>query len=64
MKLVEPGKLREDVVDAWVRRSRLPGLMTLELRSQIAGVELARERVLDMVAPLRRRRRSRARCAR
>jgi len=49
MKLVDAGNLREDVVDAWVRRSRLAGLMTLELRSQIAGVELARERVLDMV---------------
>ena len=49
MKLVDAGKVREDVVDAWVRRSRLPGLMTLELRSQIAGVELARERVLGLV---------------
>lgn len=49
IKLVEAGKIREDVVDAWVRRSRLSGLMTLELRSQIAGVQLARERVLDMV---------------
>jgi N-methylhydantoinase B len=49
MKLVDAGRIREDVVDAWVRRSRLPGLMTLELRSQIAGVQLARARVLDMV---------------
>lgn len=49
MKLVDAGKVREDVVDAWVRRSRLPGLMTLELRSQIAGVEVARERVLELV---------------
>jgi N-methylhydantoinase B len=49
MKLVDAGKIREDVVDAWVRRSRLAGLMTLELRSQIAGVELARGRLLDIV---------------
>lgn len=49
MKLVAGGTIREDVVDAWVRRSRLAGLMTLELRSQIAGVELARERLLDIV---------------
>ena len=49
MKLVDAGKVREDVVDAWVRRSRLAGLMTLELRSQIAGVELARARVLELV---------------
>jgi N-methylhydantoinase B len=49
MKLVDAGTIREDMVDAWTRRSRLPGLMTLELRSQIAGVELARERLLDIV---------------
>jgi N-methylhydantoinase B len=49
MKLVDAGVVREDVVDAWVRRSRLAGLMTLELRSQIAGVELARARLLDLV---------------
>ncbi|HVW48489.1 MAG TPA: hydantoinase B/oxoprolinase family protein [Solirubrobacterales bacterium] len=49
IKLVEAGVVREDVVDAWVRRSRLAGLMTLELRSQIAGVEVARERVLELV---------------
>ncbi|HWH20544.1 MAG TPA: hydantoinase B/oxoprolinase family protein, partial [Solirubrobacterales bacterium] len=49
MKLVDAGKVREDVVDAWVRRSRLAGLMTLELRSQIAGVEIARARVLELV---------------
>jgi N-methylhydantoinase B len=49
MKLVEGGRIREDVVDAWTRRSRLAGLMTLELRSQTAGVELARDRLLDMV---------------
>ena len=28
MKLVDAGKVREDVVDAWVRRSRLAELMT------------------------------------
>jgi N-methylhydantoinase B len=49
MKLVDAGQVREDVVDAWVRRSRLAGLMTLELRSQIAGVEIARARVLELV---------------
>lgn len=49
MKLVEGGKVREDIVDAWVRRSRLPGLMTLELRSQIAGIEFAREQVLQLL---------------
>lgn len=50
MKLVERGKVREDVVDAWIRRSRLPRLMTLEIRSQIAGVDFARSAVLALVA--------------
>lgn len=49
MKLMDAGRIREDVVDAWVRRSRLPGLMTLELRSQIAGVEFARRNLLAMI---------------
>ncbi len=49
MKLIDRGTLREDVVDAWVRRSRLPQLMTLELRSQVAGVEFARAALLAVV---------------
>jgi N-methylhydantoinase B len=50
VKIVEGGKLREDLVDAWVRRSRLPGLMTLELKSQLAGVHVAHERLQETVA--------------
>ena len=43
IKLVESGVMREDVVDAWTRRSRLPELMTLELNSQVAGYNTARD---------------------
>jgi N-methylhydantoinase B len=49
VKIVQDGKLREDLVDAWVRRSRLPGLMTLELKSQLAGVHVAHERLQETV---------------
>lgn len=49
IKLVERGKLREDVLDAWVRRSRLPELMTLETRSQLAGVGFAKRRLVEMI---------------
>ncbi len=45
MKLVEGGVWREDLVDAWIRRSRLPELCHLELKSQVSGVEFARARV-------------------
>jgi N-methylhydantoinase B len=49
IKLVERGKLREDVLDAWVRRSRLPDLMTLETKSQLAGVNFAKRRLVEMI---------------
>jgi N-methylhydantoinase B len=49
IKLVEDGVLREDVADLWTRRSRLPDLMALELNSQIAGFNTARERLLALV---------------
>ena len=35
--------MREDIVDLWTRRSRLPELMALELNSQVAGFNTARE---------------------
>ena len=49
VKLGENGEVREDLLDAWVRRSRIPGMMTIELKAQIAGVNLARRRLLEMV---------------
>ncbi len=48
-KLVDRGELREDVLDAWVRRSRLPDLMTLETKSQLAGISFAKRRLLEMI---------------
>lgn len=48
-KLVERGALREDTLDAWVRRSRLPSLMRLETKSQLAGINYAKTRLLEMV---------------
>lgn len=49
IKIVEGGQLREDVLDMWVRRSRLPELMTLETKAQLAGVEFAKRRLEEMV---------------
>lgn len=49
VKIVDGGKLREDLVDAWVRRSRLPGLMTVELKAQLAGVHVAYDRLRQLI---------------
>jgi N-methylhydantoinase B len=48
-KLVSRGAMRDDVADAWTRRSRLPELLHLELKSQIAGIDFARRRMLELV---------------
>jgi N-methylhydantoinase B len=50
LKLVENEVWREDLVDAWIRRSRLPELCHLELKSQVAGVEFARARMEETIA--------------
>lgn len=49
VKLGEKGQIREDLLDAWVRRSRIPGMMTVEVKAQVAGVNMARRRLLQMV---------------
>lgn len=49
VKLGENGVLREDLMDAWVRRSRIPGMMTIEVKAQVAGVRSARDRLLELV---------------
>jgi N-methylhydantoinase B len=49
VKLAEGGHMREDIVDLWTRRSRLPELMALELNSQVAGFTTARRRLLEIV---------------
>jgi N-methylhydantoinase B len=50
IKIAEAGRVREDLIDSWTRRSRLPDVCRLELRSQLAGIEFARARVEESVA--------------
>jgi N-methylhydantoinase B len=45
VKLVERGILRQDLLEAWVRRSRMPSLMVVEVKAQIAGVNMAHDRL-------------------
>jgi N-methylhydantoinase B len=49
VKIVERGHLRRDIEELWVRRSRIPDLVALDLRAVIAGNNVARERVLRLV---------------
>lgn len=49
LKVVRDGVLQEDVADAWVRRSRLPHMVGLDLRAKIAANKNAAERVLRLI---------------
>jgi N-methylhydantoinase B len=43
VKIVEDGRRREDVIDAYLRRSRVPNLIALDLRAKIGAVNVASE---------------------
>lgn len=49
LKVVSGGRLLQDVADAWVRRSRLPQLVGLDLRAKIAANKNAADRVLRLI---------------
>ncbi len=47
IKIVEQGRLRKDVEASYLRNSRLPDLLALDLRAKIAAVEAIRRRLLE-----------------
>lgn len=49
IKVVRGGELQQDVADAWVRRSRLPLLVGLDLRAKIGANTIAADRILALV---------------
>jgi N-methylhydantoinase B len=49
VKIVEAGELREDVERGYLRRTRLPNLVGLDLKAMIAGCNVAVERVQELV---------------
>lgn len=49
LKIVERGVLRRDLEELYLRRSRMPYLVALDLRAEIAGNNVARERILQLV---------------
>ena len=50
IKIVEHGVLRKDLEEEYTRRSRMPQLVSLDLRAEIAGCHVARERLLALIA--------------
>ena len=55
VKIVEAGELREDVERGYLRRTRLPNLVGLDLKAMIAGCNVAVERVQELVGRYGRR---------
>lgn len=49
IKIVDAGVVRPDVEHMFARRSRMPQMVALDLRSQLAGINVARSRVLGMI---------------
>jgi N-methylhydantoinase B len=49
MLLVREGVIQRDVAEMFVRKSRKPDMIALQLRSQIAGVRATRERFVQMI---------------
>ncbi len=47
IKLVEAGRFRKDVEATYLRNSRLPDLLALDLRAKVAAVQVIRERLLE-----------------
>lgn len=47
-KMVEKGQLRPDLEALYLRQSRVPDLVALDLRAQIAGVTFARDQIIAL----------------
>ena len=45
VKIVEAGVIRDDIEDVWLRRSRVPKLVALDLRAKIGANNVAHERL-------------------
>ena len=49
VKIVERGTLRRDIEESYIRHSRMPNLVALDLRAEIAGCNVARARLLALI---------------
>jgi N-methylhydantoinase B len=49
VKIIEGGRVRQDILDLWTRRSRLPEVSGLELKAQFAGISFASGRLTEII---------------
>ncbi len=49
IRIVEEGALRKDLEEEYIRRSRMPDLVALDLRAQITACNVARERMQQLI---------------
>jgi len=49
IKIVEGGTIRKDIEDVYLRRSRAPNLVGLDLRAHIASNNVAKQRMLELI---------------
>ncbi|CAM5528613.1 hydantoinase B/oxoprolinase family protein [Eoetvoesiella caeni] len=49
VKIVEGGKIRGDIEDMYLRRSRVPRLIALDLRAKIGANNIAQERLTQLI---------------
>jgi N-methylhydantoinase B len=49
VKIVERGRLRRDIEEYYLRSSRMPRLVALDLRAEITGCQIARERIVSLI---------------
>ncbi|MCW3018764.1 MAG: hypothetical protein JWN10_1072 [Solirubrobacterales bacterium] len=47
LKIQERGELRVDVMEAWLRQSRMPNLMALDINGMLAGCRVANTRLVE-----------------
>ncbi|MBI4445832.1 MAG: hydantoinase B/oxoprolinase family protein [Acidobacteria bacterium] len=48
-RIVEQGRLRQDIFDLFLNNVRVPPLVGLDLKAQIAGNNVAKSRILDLI---------------
>lgn len=49
IKIMRKGELQRDVVDVWVRRSRVPMIVGLDLRAKVGANTIGRQRLLAVI---------------
>ncbi len=49
IKIVRKGEIQQDILDAWVRRSRVPLIVGLDLRAKVGANNIGRTRLLEVI---------------